>query len=616
MGRVGTMKKPLGLLDVFCIAAGAMISSGIFILPGLAFAQAGPAVIVAYFLAGVLALIGVLSVVELATAMPKAGGDYYFVTRSLGPLVGTIAGLLSWIALSLKTAFAVFGLAEVIFLLSGERIPLFATAIPVTVFFVFLNLKGAEAAAKLEVVLVLGLLLLMALYFAIGAPNIQASHFHPFIAEDGGWNAILSTTGFVFVSFGGLLNIATISEEVRNPRRNIPGGFIAATLVITVLYTLLLLVTVGVLPARDLSGSFTPLADTARLLMGPAGYVAITIAAVLAFVTTANAGILSASRYPLALGRDRLLPPFAAKVNAKGSPVAAILLTGAVVLGALLLDIDKLVKVASSVVLSSFILSAISVLVLHKSRLTNYRPSFRVPLVPWLPLFGIGCFVFLILDMGLASIEVSLGLLLLSFGMYFFYGRRHASIEYALQHILEPLLKRNLTADALEKELYHSIYNRDEVVHDAFDEILKKADAMDLPPGSAKADLLAVVTRALEKRIPISGRRIRAQFIEREAQGSCVVTPFVAIPHIVVEGKGLFQMLLVRSREGIEFEPGTLVQAFFVMAGSRDMRNMHLKALAAIGHIVQHPEFEKRWAAARNEVQLKDILLLSERVRM
>ncbi|MDY0169165.1 MAG: amino acid permease [Thermoguttaceae bacterium] len=97
------LKRNLGLLDVFCIASGAMISSGIFVLPGLAHAQAGPAVVVSYFLAGLLASVGLLNVAELATAMPRAGGDYFFVTRTLGPAVGTIGGLLTWFSLSLKS---------------------------------------------------------------------------------------------------------------------------------------------------------------------------------------------------------------------------------------------------------------------------------------------------------------------------------------------------------------------------------------------------------------------------------------------------------------------------------------------------------------------------------
>jgi APA family basic amino acid/polyamine antiporter len=610
------MKKELGFIHVFCIAAGAMISSGIFVLPGLAYAQVGPAVVLSYLIAGLLAMIGVLSVIELATAMPKAGGDYYFLTRSLGPLVGTVSGLLSWFALSLKTAFAVFGLAEVVYLLSGEQIPLFVTAVPVTTFFVVLNIKGTEAAAKFEVALVLLLLLMMGVYFGIGAPNIQASHFQPFNAGEGGLKAILSTAGFVFVSFGGLLKTATIAEEVRNPRRNIPAGFIAATVAITVLYTLLLIVTVGVLPGEQLTGSLTPIADTARILAGPVGYIAITIAAVLAFVTTANAGIMSASRYPLALGRDKLLPPFFAKVNKTGVPTVAIVFTGVLILSSLLLDIEKLVKAASAVVISSYILSATAVLVMRYSKLTNYRPSFRVPWCPWLPIFGIGCFSFLIYDMGLAAVEISLGLVVLGLLIYFFYGRKRTEMGYALLHIAQEVMNKDLTSDSLEKELYDTIYQRDEMVHDAFDEILKEARALDLEPGATQESLLHHISKILEAELALSEEEIRSKFLEREAQGSCVVTPFVAIPHIIVEGEKLFRILLVRSREGILFEHDSSLKAFFVIVGSRDMRNMHLKGLAAIAHIVQHPEFEKRWLDAKNEDQLKDILLLSDRVRM
>src|SRR6056297_2050626 len=98
------LRRHLGLLEVFCIASGAMISSGIFVLPGLAHAQAGPAVVVSYLLAGLLALVGLLNVAELATAMPRAGGDYFFITRTLGPAVGTIGGLLTWFSLSLKSS--------------------------------------------------------------------------------------------------------------------------------------------------------------------------------------------------------------------------------------------------------------------------------------------------------------------------------------------------------------------------------------------------------------------------------------------------------------------------------------------------------------------------------
>ena len=106
-----SLGKKLGLFDVFCIAAGAMISSGLFVLPGLAHAQAGPAVVFSYFLAGVLATTGMLSVAEIITAMPKAGGDYFFIMRTMGPAAGAVAGLLSWFSLSLKASFALVGMS-------------------------------------------------------------------------------------------------------------------------------------------------------------------------------------------------------------------------------------------------------------------------------------------------------------------------------------------------------------------------------------------------------------------------------------------------------------------------------------------------------------------------
>ena len=103
------LKRELRLLEVFCIASGAMISSGLFVLPGIAYAVAGPAIIVSYALAGLLMVPTMLAKAELATAMPKSGGSYFFVERSLGPLVGTFAGLAIWFSIALKASFAVIG---------------------------------------------------------------------------------------------------------------------------------------------------------------------------------------------------------------------------------------------------------------------------------------------------------------------------------------------------------------------------------------------------------------------------------------------------------------------------------------------------------------------------
>ena len=105
-----TMNKKLGFLEVFSIATGAMISSGLFVLPAVVYGKAGPSILLAYFIAALVVVPAMLSKAELATAMPKSGGDYFFVHRSLGPLFGTFAGLAAWFSLSLKSAFALVGI--------------------------------------------------------------------------------------------------------------------------------------------------------------------------------------------------------------------------------------------------------------------------------------------------------------------------------------------------------------------------------------------------------------------------------------------------------------------------------------------------------------------------
>ena len=106
----GSLKKDLGTLEVFSIAAGAMVSSGLFVLPAIAYAKAGPAVILSYLLAAVIVVPAMFAKAELATAMPKAGGTYFFINRSFGPLFGTFAGLAAWLSLALKSAFALVGI--------------------------------------------------------------------------------------------------------------------------------------------------------------------------------------------------------------------------------------------------------------------------------------------------------------------------------------------------------------------------------------------------------------------------------------------------------------------------------------------------------------------------
>jgi len=285
------LRKNLGLIHVFCIATGAMVSSGIFILPGLAYAKVGPAVILCYFLAGLLSVPGMLSLAEMTTAMPKAGGDCFTIIRSMGPSVGTVAGLLSWFSLSMKSAFALVGMSIFTVLLFDINIHILAVFFCMV--FLFINLIGIKEAGTTQVFMVTGLFLLMMLYIFMGLPEVKVHNFSPFVPK--GIASVFFTTGFVFVSYTGLLKIASVAEEIKNPSRTIPLGMVLSIVVVILLYAFMVFVTTGVLEADKLSRSLTPISDGAEVFMGTGGKIALSIAAILAFLSTANAGIMTAA---------------------------------------------------------------------------------------------------------------------------------------------------------------------------------------------------------------------------------------------------------------------------------------------------------------------------------
>ncbi|NQV17981.1 MAG: amino acid permease [Armatimonadetes bacterium] len=607
------LKKELTFLDVFCIATGAMISSGIFILPGLAFARTGPAVFISYFLAGILALIGIFSIIELSTAMPKAGGDYYFINRSLGPLIGTISGFLSWFALSLKSAFAIFGISALILKVTG--FPVLISSILICIFFILLNTIGVKEAAKFQVSLVTGLLILMVLYIIFGFPKINTSHFHPFAPQ--GINPIFATAGFIFISFGGLLKVASVSEEVKNPKKNIPLGMIVSVSAVTIIYTLILIVTVGILPAESFSSSLTPIADAAGNIIGTPGFIIISIAALLAFITTANAGIMSASRYPLALSRDNLLPNAISKISKKfKTPVISIFITGLFIILALLLPLETLVKVASTVILTAYVLTNLSVIILRESKLKNYRPSFKAPLYPWLQIFGILIFSFFIIDLGLEAIEISIAFLLISVSFYLFYGRKKYEGEYALLHLLKRITDNRLTDHILETEFRDILCVRDNIKPDKFDKLVKTAKILDLEGPLELEQLFEIISENISAEIEMNKEEIFAKLKHRQEDCNTAISPFIAIPHIIIEGSGHFFLMLIRCKEGIKFtSKENSVKAVFAFIGTKEDRAFHLKTLAAIATLVQQKDFEEKWLNAENTHYLRDMVLLSKRMR-
>ena len=610
---MGESRRKLGLLDVVCAASGAMISSGIFVLPGLAYAQSGPAAIVAYLLAGFLALTGMLSQAELVSAMPKSGGTYFFVMRSMGPAVGAIDGLVTWFSLSLKIAFALVGLAAFTHGYLGIAPGLLAAIW--CVFFVALNIVGIKAAGRFQVMIVLVLLGVLLAYIVRGIPMVRVASLSPFMPHGGG--SVLATAGFVFVSYGGLLKVAAISEEVNDGAHTVPRAMKLALPLVLLLYLFVVLVTVGVLGGLGLAGSRTPLSDAAALFPGGGWRIALTIGAILAFVSTANAGIMAASRYPFALARDELLPAVFGKVNRRfGTPHLAIMVTGLFIAAVVFMPLTSLVKAASAVLILSFLFSCLSVIIMRESRLQNYQPRCLSPLYPYTQIIGVvGC-ALLLVQMGPQVLAMAGALVLIGFLVYWLYGRIRSNREFALMHLVERITSRDLTDRVLESELKEIIRQRDDLTCDRFDTLVEASCILDFHEELGMDELFVEVAKALTGRVGVTEARLVKLLKRREAESSTVIAPGLAVPHIVLDGEGHFDLLLVRSRAGIRFpDSDDPIHAVFVLAGTRDERNFHLRSLSAICQIAQDLDFEHRWMAARNVEALRDLVLLGKRRR-
>ncbi len=607
------LKKGLGLQHVFTLATGAMIGSGLFILPGMAHAMAGPGVIWSYVLAGLLAMTGALSLAELVTAMPKAGSDYFFIMRGFGAATGSIAGVLSWFSLSMKSAFAIVGMETFISMILD--VPPFLSGAVLTVLFLVLNILGVRQAARVQILLVFGLFALLILYVVVGFPQTRSDLLIPFAPY--GLKPIFGATGLVFVSYGGLLKVASVAEEVRNPGRVIPLGLILALASVTLLYALVVMVTSGVLESSALDNSLTPISDGGRVIMGQFGFVALSVGAVLAFVSTANAGIMAASRYLLALSRDGLLPPVLSRVNSRfQTPHVALIVTGTLILLSLLLKLKILVEAASCVLMLTYTLSCLAVILLRESGLQNYRPAFRSPLYPWLQIAGILGLTFVLFELGVDAFIISAVLILVTFLIFWVYGRRQVARESALLHLISRLTDKQLVHGALEAELKQIIRDRDEIVIDRFDKLVENAEVVDIVGHMTKKQFFKVAAERLASRLDKNAERLAGLLQYREENSSTVLSPFLAVPHVVIKGQKQFDMLIARATEGIEFsEDAPDVRAVFLLTGTADERNFHLRALSAIAQIVQDHDFEERWLAANDEQGLRDILLLSSRSR-
>ncbi|MEW5817805.1 MAG: PTS sugar transporter subunit IIA, partial [Spirochaetota bacterium] len=246
----------------------------------------------------------------------------------------------------------------------------------------------------------------------------------------------------------------------------------------------------------------------------------------------------------------------------------------------------------------------------------NYRPSFKSPLYPWVQIVGIITLVLLILDMGTMTVSLSVGIVIAGVLIYLISGRLKDGKESALLHLIERITSKELTHHNLESELSEILHERDAVLLDRFDEVVQEAEVIDCPDSIDIAVFFEAAAEVFASSLELSPREVSTLLEKREQEGSTAISHFVAVPHLIINGNGKFKLLIARCTGGIRFnQENNAIKAVFVLAGTRDERNFHLKALSAIAQIVQDEYFEKRWLAARNPQSLKDVLLLSRRKR-
>lgn len=613
------LKKELGLFDVYAVATGTTLSAGFFLLPGLAAEQAGPALVLAYLLAAVPLVPAMFSVAELATAMPRAGGVYYFLDRSLGPLVGTIGGLGTWLALLLKVAFALVGMGAYLGLFIAD-LPITQVAVGLAVALGLLNLFGAKASGSLQGFLVVGLLAILALFVGTGLPRIRPAHFEGFF--DAGFPSILGTAGLVYISYVGVTKIASLSEEVRDPERNIPLGIFLALGTALTVYCLGTMVMVGVVPLPELRGDLTPVASAAERVLGHWGAVTVAVAALLAFVSVANAGTLSASRYPLAMSRDRLLPRFFRRLTANKTPAAAILSTMfTIVLILVFLDPARIAKLASAFQLLMFALVCLAVVVMRESRIDSYDPGYRSPLYPWMQIVGIVTPLLLIAEMGALTIAVSAAFVVAGVGLYLAYGRRRVSRSGAMFHIFARLGQQRLDA-GLDPELRSILREKGLREEDPFEQLVAGAGVLDMEETVPFEELVARISPLLAERVPATARELEKGFLEGTRIGVTPVAKGVSLPHLRLFGIQQPEMVMVRAAEGVDVDvtdvhgghsSGEPIYALFFLVSPEEDPKRHLRILAQIAERVDDDEFMEAWLGARNEQVLKEILLQDER---
>ena len=407
-----SLSRDLGLFDVTMIGVGAMIGAGIFVLTGVAAGAAGPALVLAFLLNGIVAALTAMAYAELGSAFPEAGGGYLWVKEALGGTQGFLGGWMSWFAHAVAGslyALAFGSFASELYLMAGlpdfglshQALKLgFMTIIVIA--FTYLNYRGASETGAVGNVVTMTKVVILALFCGFG---LYAMVTHPegwttrftegFMPE--GWSGVVVAMGLTFIAFEGYEIIAQSGEEIKDPKRNLPRATFISIGVVVVIYVIVAFVAIGAITAPDGMRTYQFLGEKGEIAIVeaasqimPFGAIILLISAVASTMSALIATTYSSSRVSFAMGRDFNLPTVFSKIHpVRHTPYWAVIISGILIaVMAWSLPIEDVAAAADLMFLFLFIQVNVSVLRLRLRR-PDLDRGFVTPFFPFIPLIAI-----------------------------------------------------------------------------------------------------------------------------------------------------------------------------------------------------------------------------------
>lgn len=316
-------EKTIGLWGIVFTITGFVVGVSIFILPAELIEITGPSVLLAYGIAGAMAVVTCFATAQIGTLLPAEGGTFVAISKLISPFFGFLAVWVLLCAVVLVNAFVGYGFADYIVYFIPELNKTLAAA-AVVLFFGIVNIFGSKLVVKLQTAMVVIFLIMLSIFILAGLPNVELVNMTPFLPNGGA--AVFQAAALGYFSFAGFISLLEFGGEIQKPTKNIPLGLAISFLIVLGSYGGVSLVLSGIDTEIGFQGMATPVLEVARRLLPEWMISALVLSIIAAAATTINGLILGYSRDIFVIAEDKIFPSALARRSAKyGTPQNAII---------------------------------------------------------------------------------------------------------------------------------------------------------------------------------------------------------------------------------------------------------------------------------------------------